>query len=193
MYPDTDLPPKRINDERLDKLKLTLPPLFWENERWYRKLKIPTDVIQPLAHSPYCHLFKSLVNDLKINPTLASVALIQYPKRLKKLTGERIQFDVESFEKIFSIYETGLISQEGIYLAMQSLVREGKFKPPKKYTKAQFSSDIKIVNKEIKSLKIRKPKKKAEIMMGLVMKKVRGRIDGKLVAERIGFSGKGKK
>jgi glutamyl-tRNA(Gln) amidotransferase subunit E len=192
MYPDTDLPPKKINDERLDRLKLTLPPPFWENERWYRKLKIPNDVIKPLANSPYCQLFTSLVNDLKINPTLASVALIQYPKRLRRYNSSDSKLDADSLKEIFSVYADGRISREGIFSAMESLLETGTFRLAKKYSRSELSAEIKRVQKTIKTVKLRKPEKKKKVMMGLIMKKVRGKIDGRIVAERIGFSGRGK-
>ncbi|MFA6571147.1 MAG: Glu-tRNA(Gln) amidotransferase subunit GatE, partial [Bacteroidota bacterium] len=48
MYPDTDLPPKKITDERIAEIRGQLPAPIWENEKWYRELGLPGDIIKPL-------------------------------------------------------------------------------------------------------------------------------------------------
>ena len=192
MYPDTDLPPKRIEDERLDKLRFTLPNRIWENEKWYRKLKIPSDVIEPLAASKYTKLFEMLVKDLKLNPTLVAVVLIQYQKRLKTYFPKAKQIEIEIFEEIFEAFKSGIITREGIFLAMKSLMANGKLRFPKKIKPTELSKVIKDSKIAIKKMKIQKDEKKTEILLGLIMDKVRGIVDGKLVAEKIGFSRKGK-
>ncbi|MFA5405574.1 MAG: Glu-tRNA(Gln) amidotransferase subunit GatE, partial [Ignavibacteria bacterium] len=126
MYPDTDLPPKKITQERLDKIKSNLPDYYWDRENWYKKLNIPPDVIPGLAISKYAELFKKLVNEWKINPVLASVVLIQYPKRLlrKKLKIELLT--VVIMEEIFDAYKKGLIYKEGILIAMELAVKNSE-------------------------------------------------------------------
>ncbi len=84
MYPDTDLPPKKVDKERLDKIKLWIPEQFWKRQKWYHELGIPPDTVEELSISKYAELFKKAVIEWKINPTTAAVVLIQYPKRLKK-------------------------------------------------------------------------------------------------------------
>lgn len=190
MYPDTDLPPKRIEDERLDKLRLTLPNRIWENEKWYRKLKIPSDVIEPLAVSKYTKLFEALVKDSKLNPTLIAVVLIQYQKRLKIFFPKAKQIDIKTFEEIFEAFKSGMITREGIFLAMKSFLANGKLRFPKKIKSTELSKVINDSKKAIKKMKVQKEEKKTEILIGLIMNKVRGKIDGKLVAEKIGFQGK---
>jgi glutamyl-tRNA(Gln) amidotransferase subunit E len=192
MYPDTDLPPKRIEDERLDKLRLTLPNRIWENEKWYRKLKIPSDVIESLAASKYTKLFETLVKDLKLNPTLVAVALIQYQKRLKIYFPKAKQIEIEIFEEIFEVFKSGIIAREGIFIAMKSFLESGKLRFAKKIKSTELSKVIKDSKIAIKKMTIQKDEKKTEILIGLIMNKIRGKVDGKLVAEKIGFSGKGK-
>jgi glutamyl-tRNA(Gln) amidotransferase subunit E len=192
MYPDTDLPPKRIEDEKLEKLRLTLPNRIWENEKWYRKLKIPPDVIEPLAASKYTKLFEMLVKVSKLNPTLIAVVLIQYQKRLKTYFPKAKQIEIEIFEEIFEAFKSGIITREGIFLTMKSLLANGKLRFPKKIKSTELSKVIKDSKIAIKKMKIQKDEKKTEILLGLIMNKVRGKVDGKLVAEKIGFSGKGR-
>ena len=84
MYPDTDLPPKKITKEKIEKIKSWFPEQFWKRKEWYIKLGIPKDTIEEFSISKYAELFKKAVNEWKINPTTVAVVLIQYPKRLNK-------------------------------------------------------------------------------------------------------------
>ncbi|MDI6778609.1 MAG: Glu-tRNA(Gln) amidotransferase subunit GatE [Bacteroidota bacterium] len=190
MYPDTDLPPKRITDERLDRIRVNLPKHFWENERWYRELKIPQDVIKPLAISPYSQLFKMLVMDWNINPTLAAVALIQFPKRLKSFSQDGRSIDVQTMKDIFEAHKTGQLAKEGILVAMKDVLTNGQLQIFQRCTESEFSQIIKDSDEKISSMKLKKEEKKLEVIMGLVMNKVKGRIDGSAVAHRIGFARK---
>ena len=84
MYPDTDLPPKKITDEQLNKIRQWLPEQFWVREKWYRELGIPEDTVSDLSTSYLAEIFKTAVKKWKVNPVTAAVFLIQYPKRLRK-------------------------------------------------------------------------------------------------------------
>ena len=91
MYPDTDLPPKQIAPERIEKIKSWLPEQFWKRQQWYKKLEIPQDTIDELSISKYAELFKKAVTEWKVNPVTAAVILIQYPKRLREAVTLLIQ------------------------------------------------------------------------------------------------------
>ena len=82
MYPDTDLPPKKITDEQLNKIKQWLPEQFWVREKWYRELGIPEDTVSEASTSYLAEIFK-LCEEVEGHP-LPAVFLIQYPKRLRK-------------------------------------------------------------------------------------------------------------
>lgn len=84
MYPDTDLPPREIRPQRLDRIRATLPAPLREREERYRRLAIPADTVEPLACSRWAPLFEKAVTEWGVPPTLAAVVLVQYPKRLRK-------------------------------------------------------------------------------------------------------------
>ena len=118
MYPDTDLPPKQVTEDRLEKIRAALPVPVWTRESFYRELHVPDDVVRPLAMSAFAGLFDKLVNEWKIDPTLAAVALVQFPKRLRKEGLGTAALTVDNMKKIFELYRDGRIAREGIYLAM---------------------------------------------------------------------------
>lgn len=185
MYPDTDLPPKRIGDERLNRIRAGIPVRFWTTEGWYRELGIPSDVIRPLSISPYAQLFKELVDNLKIDPTLASVALIQFPSRIRKAFPKMNALSEETFREIFSLYKDGKIAREAILELMKQSVTRGKIEVPSECSDKELSEIIRVSVKKLNEIEIRNPEKKDQIIMGLVMSSVRGRIDGSKVAARV--------
>jgi glutamyl-tRNA(Gln) amidotransferase subunit E len=183
MYPDTDLPPKTVTAERLETIRASLPRPIWARESTYAALGVPDDVIRPLAISRLAGLFESLVNDQKIDPTLASVALIQFPKRLRKKGLDTSALTEDKLKKIFKLYKDGTISREGILLAMSGGFADGDPLP------VPSAADIEtLVGRELKRLglmKIHNPAKKGHVLMGLVMGRVRGLVEGATVAAKV--------
>lgn len=184
MYPDTDLPPKRIPAERKNKIRSGLQEPIWEREKWYKSLGLPADVIEPLVISKYATLFKTLVNELKINPVLASVSLIQYPKRLKKMKVDPEQLNEKIYLGIFEALKQGLISREGIINALLYSIKCGGFElerlaPP--IDEKSLDKIIKTSFPEINKMKLFGDNKFEKVLTKVVMDKVRGRIEGKTV------------
>lgn len=190
MYPDTDLPPKKISKERLDKIKSWLPEQFWKRIKWYNKLGIPKDTIEELSISQYAELFKKAVNDWKINPTTVAVFLIQYPKRLKKY-GCMIEWMHEGmFERILKSFADGKIPQDALLTTLQTVAELGVFTEDvilKPASEKEVDEVIKSARTEYDKMKIINPEKRNEILLGLIMKKLRGRTPAKVIANKIGF------
>jgi glutamyl-tRNA(Gln) amidotransferase subunit E len=197
MYPDTDLPPKRIPAGRKNIIRRGLHEPIWEREKWYKSLGIPADVMEPLAISKNAALFKTAVNELGINPVLAAVALIQYPKRLKKMKADTEQLNEEIFLGIFRAFNLGLISREGIIRAMFDATKYGSFELEHLAPTVDENSLEKIIQSsisEVKKMKLFNDNNFEKVLTGNVMNKVRGRIDGKLVIKFVKkFSGENKK
>jgi glutamyl-tRNA(Gln) amidotransferase subunit E len=193
MYPDTDLPPKKIVKERLDKIKLWVPEQFWKRQQWYSELGIPPDTIEELSISKYTELFKKAAIEWKINPTTAAVVLIQYPKRLKK-NGCMIELMNEGmFEKVLKSYAEGKIPQDALLKVLRTVAELGVFTEEviqSQLSEQELEKEITRVKNEVSTLKIKRKENYPEILMGRLMEKVRGRIDAKIVAKKVGFLGK---
>ncbi len=190
MYPDTDLPPKRITEERLKSIRLTLPQPIWERERWYSELRIPADTIQPLAVTRLASLFEMVVKEWRIDPTLAAVAIIQWRKRLKRKGRNIDVLSEEVMRGIFRAYKERRISREGILLSMEEVTNVGDFSVdllPPKIGEAEIAQTILNARQKVESMNVKRPHKQAEILMGQVMQSLRGRIPGAALAERVGF------
>ncbi len=187
MYPDTDLPPKRITGEHLSTIRQRVPKSFWERERWYRELGIPPDTIEPLSISPFAELFATAVREWKIAPTTAAVALVQFPKRVSKQTGRPFRCTADTMREILVSYRDGALSKEGILDVLLRVGRGTAFSRsslPPPCTEAELDAVIRQTRDELSGVQYRDPAKAPAVLVGRVMEKVRGRIDGQIVAER---------
>ncbi len=188
MYPDTDLPPKRITDERIENIRKNLPEYYWEREKWYQDIKVPEDLIEPLAISKFSVIFKQVVTEMEIDPKLAAKVLIQYPKRLKKMNVVFDRIDDEIFIAIFRAYKQNLISKEGILYALQDTIKYGIFdldNLPPPIDEKDIPGIIKNTFAEMNRMNLHKEENIEKVLCGLVMNKVRGRIDGTFVSKAV--------
>lgn len=190
MYPDTDLPPKKITKERLNRITSWLPEQFWIRTEWYQKLGIPEDTIEELSVSKYAQLFKKAVNEWKVNPTTAAVFLIQYPKRLKKNGCMLEWMNEEMYENILKAYSENKIPKDALYQTLKNVVELGVYTEaviPMPLNSKNLNEEIKLFSARLKEIKLHNPVNKEKVLIGLLMNKLRGRIPAKVVAEKIGL------
>jgi len=195
MYPDTDLPPQKIADEHLQKIKEWLPKKYWERQTWYKELGIPDDVIAELSISKFAALFEKAVVEWKVNPVTVSVALIQYVKRLKKERRDIRLLDENTMSIILKAYTDKVLPRDAILQAMQNTIELGLFTEEiiqKSISEIAIDAEIKEAELKLAGLRIRNPQKKEHILMGIIMRKLRGRVNAVVVADKVGFSGKEK-
>ena len=191
MYPDTDLPPKKITQERLDKIKSWLPEQFWKRIEWYNKLGIPKDTIEELSMSNYAELFKKAVNEWKVNPTTAAVFLIQYPKRLKKYGILDEWLNENQLEEVLKSYADGKIPKDSLLTTLRTVAELGAFTKevlPDQASETEISDTIKDARVEFDKMDVFNRQNGTALLMGMIMKKLRGKVPAKNIAEKIGFT-----
>jgi glutamyl-tRNA(Gln) amidotransferase subunit E len=188
MYPDTDLPPLPITHERLHALSKHVPNSFWERERWYRQLKIPDDLVGPLSTSPHADVFEHAVKDWGIAPTTAAIALIHHPKRLTKKLRKKISFPSATMVDLLRALKDGAMTAEAIPMVLLQAAQNGSVSRdafPGPCSEPELSAIMRACRIDLSQITVRNPAKKNEVMMGLVMPRVRGRVKGELVAQRV--------
>jgi glutamyl-tRNA(Gln) amidotransferase subunit E len=182
MYPDTDLPPKQIPAEQIAKIKNWIPEHFWDREKWYKELKIPIDTIAELSISPYADLFKKVIKEWKINPVFAAVLLIQFPKRLKRKGYDIDVLNEEIFSKILSAYKQNKITRDGILPLLENVISLGVFFDdllPLPCSDKELDKVFQESKNQLLNIKLFKKDNAPDVLMGLAMYKLRGRIPGK--------------
>jgi glutamyl-tRNA(Gln) amidotransferase subunit E len=181
MYPDTDLPPRRIARQHLGQIMKEVPPPIWENRQWYRELLIPDDLAWPLCGSPYAVLFRTAVKEWHVPPVLAAVTLIQYPKRVARKLKGPVTFSESTFAEILLAYRDRLLAKEGILPVLLSVAAGSTFSRhalPGPCTETELRGLIAQAKERISTMKLHHPEQYATILLGLLMEKIRGRYDG---------------
>lgn len=192
MYPDTDLPPKKITDERKKKFFNQLPKYFWDYENYFKKLKMPKEFIRPLADSKFNELFVKLTKDWNLDPTFCSYVLVALLKHLKRNKFNVDFLTPEIAEKIFKLYKDGIVVRDGVIYAITETIKKGKYSDEfllKPTDNDEIDQVIKLAKEQIKTIKIRNQQKIDHILMGLIMDKLRGRVEGIEVLKKMAKGG----
>jgi glutamyl-tRNA(Gln) amidotransferase subunit E len=188
MYPDTDLPPKVITEERLAAIEQTLPREYWGRESRYHALGVPDDLVQPLAVSEHAPLFERATADWHMPAGLAARILIQYPKQMQRSGLQVERLGASGFEAILHACAAGSLAKEGVYEVMKLAALRGSYAPdllPAPCSDGQLHRTVQEAAAHARTNRIRQQERILDIVMGRVMKDLRGRIDGARVAEHV--------
>jgi len=181
MYPDTDLPPKKIGPERLASIRAGLPLSIQDREKWYRELRLPADLVERLSVSPAAGLFEKSVKDWGLDPVAAAVILIQYPKRLKRKGFSLPAGETLVFEDVFQALRDKTLCREGVLPVLESvLAGKGSVKdllPPSR-DKGDPAGDARRIAEDLRGRRFQNEGRRTRRAMGLLMADWRGRIEG---------------
>lgn len=192
MYPDTDLPPLEITDERINNLKKNVPEAMWEREKKYREMGVPEHLIIKIASTPRAVFFEKIIQKYKLSPIRVSRFLFEKTKAWKRKGLPVEKLTEQIWDLFFScagkqpvLLEKGeKIFEE--FLTNQDMNIENEIK---KYTPPKIkSADLPGIIKKLLDDKlpdISTPEKKHRYLMGKLMEKCRGHIAAKLVNEAL--------
>lgn len=178
MYPETDIPPIIITKERLKKIKL--PELITEKaikleEKYKISPVLARELIENESFDDYVKKFPS------IEPSFIAQVLVEMPKEIIsrfKLNPDKIK--EKDFEEILSGLNKKEIPKSAV-LEILVEVAEGKkidFSKYKTISQGELEKEIKKIVEGNKAAPF-------NALMGIVMGKFRGKVDGKKVAEII--------
>jgi glutamyl-tRNA(Gln) amidotransferase subunit E len=188
MYPDTDLPPRRITREHLGRIAERRRPPLRAKEQWYRDIAVPADLVLPLCLSPRGDLFAAAVEEWKIPPALAAVTLVQYPKRVIRRRGEPVEFSEETLREILLAYRDRLLAKEGILPALLRVAEGGIFSRSAlagPCSGAELDAIVSAGVAAVSGMVLHNPGKRMEVLMGVIMDDLRGRVDGAEMARHL--------
>ena len=191
MYPDTDLPPLRITPERLRIAGTKVPKPVWELEESYRKLRVPDDLITPLALSPFRNLFATAVEEWAVIPSIAALTLVQFPKRVSRKLRTPVVFPEATLRVLLTALRDRILTREGLLPVLEEVALGKSFSPDALPPRCSDRELTEVIDRCSAVLVTRPPRDPAQVktvLMGMVMNQVRGRIEGRAVAHRIGIT-----
>jgi len=190
MYPETDVPPIQVTKAYIDELSTRLPELPEQlMKRLMEDFRLNRKLAKQILNSEYLELFESLAGATKVSPTVIVVAFTETLKALRR-EGINVKAVTDGqFREMFRLIGSGKTAKESIPEMLTWLAsHEG----------ATANDALKslglgmISRKELEELVDDVIEKNSEFielrgkgalgaLMGMIMKKARGRVKAELV------------
>jgi glutamyl-tRNA(Gln) amidotransferase subunit E len=193
MYPETDIPPVAISKERENRLLAALPERPAELEgRIEREHRLSPEVTRQIVYGGLVDRFETLTRGGH-SPILVARLLTQdLPSVVDALSGSTFEPVTGVLEEILRACETGRIAKEGIPAVLEALARgaptvgEAIARTGLEGLSAEGLRQLveRVVRAQAATIRAR-GKEAFSPLMGDVMKEVRGRRDGREVAEEL--------
>jgi glutamyl-tRNA(Gln) amidotransferase subunit E len=182
MYPDTDLPPIDITDERINRIQAQLPEPPWDREKRYRADGLSEQIAYRMSISKRADLFDRLSKTA--DKKVLAAAIVQHIPALTRKGLDTTNLDAV-IEEAFKLLSEGRILRDAIPILLWThltdggspadLVKELGLKPAKD---KEIAEALDSAAKETAARKFKKPEAVVRFAMGVVMKRLRGRVDG---------------
>ena len=194
MYPETDVPPIQLTKEYLDELAGRLPELPEQlMKRLMTKYKLNRKLAKQILDSEYLELFESLAGETKVSETVIAVAFTETVKALER-DGVNVEaITDEQFREMFRLIGSGKTVKESIpeiltWLAenedatVKAALESLGLSMMSRKELEELVNDVIDKNSEFIELR---GKNAFGSLMGIIMKKARGRVKAKLVNEML--------
>jgi len=194
MYPETDVPPIQLTKEYLDELTGRLPELPEQlMKRLMTKYKLNRKLAKQILDSEYLELFESLAGETKVSETVIAVA---FTETLKALERDGVNVEAitdEQFREMFRLIGSEKTVKESIpeiltWLAenedatVKAALESLGLSMMSRKELEDLVNDVIEKNSEFIELR---GKNAFGSLMGIIMKKARGRVKAKLVNEML--------
>lgn len=192
MYPETDVPPIQLTDQFLIDLGNQLPELPEQlMNRLMANYKLNRKLAKQILDSDYLDLFEDLVKETKVTPTIIAVALTETLKSLERDKVEISAINDSQIREIFDLISTGKTVKESIPEILTWLAENKDASAKNAISSLGLSMMSRkellelvddVIEKNTEFIELR-GKGAFGPLMGIVMKKARGRAKAKLVNE----------
>ncbi len=177
MYPETDLPLLKISRDMINEAKKTLPELREDIEKGLEKIGLNEEMIKLLFKHNKIEEFKELL-DIFNEPTLMAKLMLVFPKEIASHEKKSLNEVEEILNKDVLIFiaeslRDNKISREQIKLVLEKIVNGESMEKAIEFKKHDGN-----VEEEILKIIKEKPGLSENAYMGLVMKEMKGRING---------------
>ncbi len=173
MYPETDIPPLRIHEDYVEKIRKSLPKMPEERVNELISLGISKQDAVQIVHTGMDNVFEKITKEYGY-PTIVARAIINGCETI-------------NYEKIFKNLNEGKFAKEAVDdIVLRACNGENVDKIIEEYGSAGDVDEIisKIVEDK-KELIEERGMSAFKPLMGLAMKELRGKVDGKVVSEKL--------
>ncbi|HVP26055.1 MAG TPA: Glu-tRNA(Gln) amidotransferase subunit GatE [Candidatus Bathyarchaeia archaeon] len=194
MYPETDIPPTRITENYIGKISSNLPELPEQKlERLMKEFKLNQKLAKQILNSEYSELFEAVVKESDVSPTVVAVFLTETLKGLKREGVQAEKVSEDRMKEIFGSLGSGKLTKEIIpdiftWLAKnenESLDGAISSLGLQIFTKEELERTVEKIIEKNRDLVEERGENSFGVLMGMVMKEVRGKANADVVSELI--------
>lgn len=190
MYVETDVPPIKISEDRIEKIRRDLPEKpEAKKKRYLEDYGLSDQLAEQMSSSDRAELFEEITEEYEIDPTLVASTLEQ---KLTELKGEGVPVEnitEKSLKKAFELVSEGEISKDALPQLLKEIGKGSSAEEAvdqlgiRKMEKKLIHKKISEVVEEKENIIKEKEEKAIDALMGIVMKDIGGKADGELVHE----------
>ncbi len=186
MYPDTDSPPVRVTQDRVERIKADMAQRPWEREEKYAKLCVAKSVGWKLAVHQRARLFDKLT-EKGVNPKLAAELIVDWLTALKrqKLIISRLTDD--TIEKLLVLAKEKRLPKEAIKAELKAIASDSNYalKLPNPASDSEVDFVVQSALERANDLFFKTNEAKARWCEGQAMMSLFGRVEGRVVQDII--------
>ena len=192
MYPETDIPPIQITEDDIRKISSQLPELPEQKlKRLMQEYRLNQKLARQILDSKYGKLFETIVKESKVSATTVAAFLTETLKALKRDDVRVDKISESQFREVFSKIYAGELTKETLPDIVVWLSKHEN----KKVQQAIESLGLKVISKDKligfieeviednRSLIQEQGENSFGILMGIIMKKLRGKADAALTSK----------
>ena len=191
MYPETDVPPIQLTRGYLEKLRRRLPELPEQKmRRLMKEYGLNRKLAKQILDSEYGDLFEAVAKETGVSPTVMAVALTETLKALRR-EGINVEAVTDGqFRELFGLIGSGETTKEAIPEIITWLSKNEGATAKEAIESLGlamiFQKELERIIDDLiernKSLVEERGKGAFGPLMGMVMKKVRGRVKAEIVS-----------
>ena len=194
MYPETDVPPIQLTREYLEGLRARLPELPEQKmKRLIRQYGLNVKLARQVLDSEYADLFEAMARETGVSPTVIAVALTETLKALRREGVEVERVSDEQIRELFHLIDAEKTAKEAIPDVITWLSKHEGATPKEAVenlgltmiSPRELEAMIGKLIKENRSLIEERRMGALGPLMGMIMKRVRGRVKAELVSETL--------
>jgi glutamyl-tRNA(Gln) amidotransferase subunit E len=189
MYLETDIPLMAINRDYVKKIQNNLPELPQEKkERIIKEYGLSEDLSSQLVRQNKVEDFEEILNEVNVDKTIVASLLAYSLKELKR-DGHAIEnLNLQTIKEILELLKNGKISKDALF-DIFGYVADNKISPSEAAQSLNLmmlsEDDVAVIIEEIVSNNESMVKERGMgsmgSLMGMAMKQLKGKADGKLV------------
>jgi glutamyl-tRNA(Gln) amidotransferase subunit E len=192
MYPETDVRPVKVTESHLKKIKRNMPETIENREkRFIKDYDLSPDLAYQITRSQNLDLFEQIVKETKVPPTMVAATLENMVISLHRDQIPTENLDDSHFLELFKSIANKTISSE----AIPTILTHFAYQPKSSIEKAIESTGLGMatsgeVEDIIKKIVVEREdfireqgERSVGGLMGIAMKELRGKADGKTVKE----------